>query len=93
MLSTKKNNSSSKGGSVSRRAKKKRKRRGRVVWKPKVVVWEEGGDRLSRGRRSKAQGREKKSHRTEEKKTRKNVRMWSFFYIKKKIKIKLYSKL
>ena len=62
---TKKNNSSSKGGSVSRRAKKKRKRRGRVVWKPKVVVmkmvvWEEGGDRLSRGRRSKAQGREKR---------------------------------
>ena len=62
MLSTKKNNSSSKGGSVSRRAKKKRKRRGRVVWKPKVVVmkmvvWEEGGDRLSRGRRSKAQRR------------------------------------
>ena len=60
MLSTKKNNSSSKGGSVSRRANKKRKRRGRVVWKPKVVVWEEGGDRLSRGRRSKAQGREKR---------------------------------
>ena len=50
---------------MSSREKKKRKRRGGVVWKPKVVVMKmvvrgEGGDRLSRGRRSKAQGREKR---------------------------------